>query len=854
MNNFIYFLTTDDRTAIQNGIRTFFGFLIKFIYKLFSGAIDLMYNLATFNYQMDDLIEQISNGIFNILIIFMLFKLSFSILTYIVNPDLASDGNKGFQNIIKRIMISIILLISINPIFKTLESVQNAIIDDDIITSIFTDPNTQNTIKIKDDNFDLELRGLQMSPNCPSNKMIYTFSKGDRVALLLFRPFFQPYDETDIDDNSAWNMVFGADADEHKNTTTYYCGVSDDEIENNTFIVDSETGFTRDALKRQIDGPNSVEGFMNRYYINISTDEVTSKDAGNGKGTGSDYYFEFNYIFAAVAGIIGLLIIISFCFDVVIRSFTLLFLQMVAPIPIISYVSPQGKSSEMLSVWGKKVITTWVSLFIRIISLTLAITLIDKACANINSHGYNNVTLMMELFIILGILMFAKKLPQLIEELFPGLKMDPLKLNPFKRVREDALGGNMIMNAADRTIGAVSGTAGGAVAGLKAGREIGRPGMGLFMGATSGLATGFSNKKMSFGSGMDATYKKLTGNEMNKLSLSNIILSKSKKGQALLDDVKTRIGKGYDDRNNLMTKLNISEHTSTQLASLLSSRGYDVTSFDNMRTDANNRIQNSQANLGALENRRAALDVAQQNSTNAFNVANGNYTAAEEEYNLVQGAYQNAETMYNNAVANHRRVKSEHDDIEKQIEDIQNQISKDTSLGSFKDKLYESVDRLQKQKANLERYMNAAEGTISARQRDLNDARTRVESARTNMNNLREVMVEAQNNMNTSVENYNNIVNEINNVNNEIASYNNDLASIDQYQQQNNYEVALRKEITDIEKSIDVQKHQKSQIEQMHGFDTSDSKSFSKSSEHIDNYNADRSMEEFIHDYNENNN
>lgn len=453
LNNTLFVLDSmnlEERTAFGNAIRSFFAIILRFVYKFFSGAIDLLYDLATFTYMDSEYINSISERIFNILIIFMLFKISFSVLNYLVNPDLSTDKDKGFQGIIKRVIISIILLISINPIFSLLKDVQNAIISDDIITSIFADSSDSKYIKIGN----INLVGIRMNENCPDNKKVYTVSSGDRLSLLLFRSFLQPYNESDIktesDGKEAWNAVFD---ETEKNDMSHYCGYDISNLSgddgSNSLVLDSSSKSTEDNIKSAIPGPNSAEGFLIKYYYNLSIPEAHSDYAFNGTGTGDDYFFDFNYIFALICGFVALLISISFCFDVVIRSLNLIVLQILAPIPIISYVSPQGKSSEILGNWLKKVLSVWASLFIKIITLTLAITLITEVCENISENiKSSNASTMMQIFIILGILMFAKKLPSLLEELIPGLKLSGgFELNPLKRISKDALYGNAVLGA-----------------------------------------------------------------------------------------------------------------------------------------------------------------------------------------------------------------------------------------------------------------------------------------------------------------------------------------------------------------------------------------------------------------------
>ena len=438
------YVLVEDRGLIENAIRAFFMYVSRFAYRFFSGAIDLMYDLGRFDFGLDDYIENINQKVFGLLIIFMIFKLTISFLNYLIDPESIKDNKKGGSGILKRVVISVVLLTLINPIFSVLKDLERSIFDDDIINSVLLYSNDENVVKVGNYN----LVGVQMSPYCPPNKKVYTVTTGDRIALLLFRPFLQPSDKEGIEDNTsdAWDAVFDS-----SNTTYYesrYCGWDISQMKE--VIIDPNDYKSNSSLiKAQIPGPNSAEGFLIRRIINLSADEAHDKGksgaSGNGVGTAGVYFYDFNYFFALIAAIIGLLVVISFCFDVVIRSLTLILLQMIAPIPIIAYASPGSKSSEMLGIWLKKIGSTWVSLFIRIASLSLGITFIDRASTIIGGSNFTNGSLMLQLFIIFGTLMFAKKLPSLIEELIPGLKLGGgFKLNPLKRMREDALGGKEI--------------------------------------------------------------------------------------------------------------------------------------------------------------------------------------------------------------------------------------------------------------------------------------------------------------------------------------------------------------------------------------------------------------------------
>ena len=65
--------------------------------------------------------------------VFMLFRLSFSIMNYIVNPDAFSDQAKGFTNLVKRVLIAIVLLVSVPFIFAKAYEYQGKILTSGIL-------------------------------------------------------------------------------------------------------------------------------------------------------------------------------------------------------------------------------------------------------------------------------------------------------------------------------------------------------------------------------------------------------------------------------------------------------------------------------------------------------------------------------------------------------------------------------------------------------------------------------------------------------------------------------------------------------------------------------------------------
>ena len=75
---------------------------------------------------------------------------------------------------------------------------------------------------------------------------------------------------------------------------------------------------------------------------------------------------DYKFVFSTVVGVVVVLLLINFCMDVGLRSIKLSFLQLVAPIPILSYVDPKSGKDGLFKKWYEMCFKTFLSLFIRI--------------------------------------------------------------------------------------------------------------------------------------------------------------------------------------------------------------------------------------------------------------------------------------------------------------------------------------------------------------------------------------------------------------------------------------------------------------------------------------------------------
>lgn len=383
-------------------------------------------------------IYEMMGRIYTFLAIFMLFKLSISVVNYVLNPDQLTDKSKGFGKLIQNVIIVMALIIMTPQLFNWAYKLQAAILNTNVLYTIVTG-------KPNDSSYDpSDLQGLT------SKEIVAILTKnaedsGDMIKYELLSTFI--YNGYSEDEHTA---VKSDGTLCNKETTGSYSAAYDCLMDGDT--INNTSGSKHYGAKK---------GFTNEYKILVSTLCI---------GFAA-------YVFLVTA------------FDVALRCVKLGALQLMAPVPIISMLDPNSGKSGMFSKWLKECKNTYLSLFTRLISVYFAVEVIRGLTEPGRFVWYGTDVAVgfgfVKVFVILGLLMFAKQLPKFIEDA-TGIKMDTGGLNLKKKL--DSVPG---LNRA--TAGAM-GLAGGMAANAIAARNNfkGQGFKGFAKGVGSALAGGMS--------------------------------------------------------------------------------------------------------------------------------------------------------------------------------------------------------------------------------------------------------------------------------------------------------------------------------------------------------------------------
>lgn len=165
-------------------------------------------------------------------------------------------------------------------------------------------------------------------------------------------------------------------------------------------------------------------------YITMGLGDATDKKKTEYMGQEqkvTEAYINFDGLFAVVVGGFIVYILVLYCIDLGVRWAQLIYLQVIAPIPIIGFLAP--KKDGIFQKWCKQCLTTFLDLFLRIAIMNFIILicgiLLDPKhephlFANLAGIG-GWLRDLVRIVLVLGLLLFAQKAPKLLGELFPKM-------------------------------------------------------------------------------------------------------------------------------------------------------------------------------------------------------------------------------------------------------------------------------------------------------------------------------------------------------------------------------------------------------------------------------------------------
>lgn len=426
-----------DPGIFSNFFRWFFSLLDSIGYFFLGGIFNVFFTIANAQFFQGDVINTFYTRIQMILGIFMIFRISITLLQIIVNPDVFKDKQKGAGSIVMRIAVMLVLLTLIVPIegisesdpnplnqqirtngilFGFLNQVQNTVVQDNVLGKLILGYN------VDEGGSNLQLNGLD--------------SVGDVLTAEIAHAFITPTLNDDADAN---------------------------------VVITSENYEEVTACPTDI-APSLNPAVTSGALLDHINDTCMGDD-------GETYAFEYIGFGGLVCSIVMTIIVIGFTLDIAVRAIKLALLRLIAPIPIISYISPGQEKDGAFGNWVKTLTSTYLSLFIRLIIIYFGIYLIILL-RNGELVTWIDSSVLANIFVIIGILVFMKEAPKFFQDML-GIKGDGKLFS----------GIGTMLGAAALAGGVVGSVATNAMTSFGENREKGR---GVFKSALGAVGSGFA--------------------------------------------------------------------------------------------------------------------------------------------------------------------------------------------------------------------------------------------------------------------------------------------------------------------------------------------------------------------------
>lgn len=599
--------------------------LIASIYRTVARAYNLLYDLSMNPFMGDDLkdkIFEITDTLYTLIAIFMLFRITVSLIEYLVDPDKVADKGAGAGKLISRIVISLFLVVLfptiVDQTFKLQEAIWSSnlfnnlfptsavitnkpyIYNDKLLinTNFFTLNSQYNTLDLKKmedykilfitqdegngnstteqkcveqpcQNYCYGRKDIVSCNNCmekylkdcsvPPNNWARAFSgfqmtttlqsymKNDGKACDVFTYFVEysngdksdgmstiPAEKTYYVKNVTISVTNGAQyktqckiiLTESKETATTaaekfasgedYDGSEQEQEEflNNTYVIGIDgLDFARDILDSFSEPDISVTSA--KFLESTADDDIIVKSVEEGDT-------DLDIFLSIICGIVIIVVILILCIEVIVRTFKLIVLEILAPIAFMSYMNPNDK---ILSTWFKKFMGTFLELFIKIFAIKIGIffmTLTDIVPSN---------NFLATLLLYLATFLFMKTAPNFISDIFGIKDMGGTFKEAAGALKNAAMvGGGAAIGGA---IGAASGFGKGGSVGTVLGGALGGFGRGALGGAKGNITSGATSawKKNSAVKASNAAGGNFLQRALSKAGLDSASLTDKKIAQ-----------------------------------------------------------------------------------------------------------------------------------------------------------------------------------------------------------------------------------------------------------------------------------------------------------------------------------
>lgn len=371
------------------------------LYSLLDNAYDLVIKLSTAELLKHSTIKSLTQNLYIIFGVVAFFRLAMLLVNSIIDPEKLNEKGKGLSNIFFRV-VGMIILLAVTPfLFEKSYDLQEKIVGADASKNIIFKTILGNNANIASSN------------NSNAGKALQNIALSSLITI----------DENYLVNGDQCNIG-------KKNSEDKDCGfypltcVSDGKGK-----CTPQGGYIYGENCKWANCKKAVDVY-NEMYVNEDMSPAklaqyvgTSGKIEIDKEEQEVYVYNYMFIITGVVGVAMTYIIISFAIDIAVRMFELIVLEILSPLFIATFVDPKSAQSGPFKNWLSAVGKSYASLYIRLAIIALMVLLVSIINQSKMFQSMGDVSGWAKIFMVIGLLIFAKKAPKWIGDMI-GIKGD----------------------------------------------------------------------------------------------------------------------------------------------------------------------------------------------------------------------------------------------------------------------------------------------------------------------------------------------------------------------------------------------------------------------------------------------
>lgn len=371
------------------------------LYSLLDNAYDLVIKLSTAELLKHSTIKSLTGNLYIIFGVVAFFRLAMLLVNSIIDPEKLNEKGKGLSNIFFRV-VGMIILLAVTPfLFEMSYELQGKIVGADASKNIIFKTILGNNANIASSN------------NSNAGKALQNIALSSLITI----------DENYLVNDDQCNIG-------EKNSEGEDCGFYP-----LTCVSDGKGKCTPQGgyiYGKNCKWPNCQKAvyLYNEMYVgeDMSPAKLAQYVGTSGKieidkEEQEVYVYNYMFIITGVVGVAMTYIIISFAIDIAVRMFELIVLEILSPLFIATFVDPKSAQSGPFKNWLSAVGKSYASLYIRLAIIALMVLLVSIINQSKMFQSMGDVSGWAKIFMVIGLLIFAKKAPKWIGDMI-GIKGD----------------------------------------------------------------------------------------------------------------------------------------------------------------------------------------------------------------------------------------------------------------------------------------------------------------------------------------------------------------------------------------------------------------------------------------------